>query len=604
MSCNSWTKDQRPRLARGRRAVSVALCVAGLWPVAGRGDDKSWVGGNSLWDNAEGWNPFGMPATGDNATVAQTGFTVTYQNASGNSITLATLAVDSGGTLSQGKDALKTDFLQVGFTSTGGVFNLSGGTTTVNQNFFVGNAPAASGTFNLSGSGVLNANGETYVGGQGVGVFNQSGGISNFGSISGTNIVGGLFMGQVKGSTSTFTLSGGTVNVGNFGMGLSTSATFIQTGGTMNATFLGINAGGGAGVTSTYTLSGSGVVQTNQLNCNNNGGTGVFTQNGGTVTVNGNIYLGVNSTVGEGIYNLNNGTLSTQQVNVGNGTKGTFKQAGGTLTASDLVTVGYFFNNPPAGRDVYTLSGGTLNAQAGLQLDESGVFNQTGGALHTTLINLLHTASSKFSGGTRECTNLLIDLNDAKMDLTNQSMLINYGATSPLDNLKSYVAHGYANGAWNGTGLNSSTAATSSAGAIGYAEASDVLAISGSQTKAWQGYTADATSVLVRYTLAGDANLDGKVEFQDLVRVAQNYGGLAGKYWPQGDFNYDGKTDFVDLVKLAQNYGGLLPGEAIPGAPVGFDEDLKAAFAQAPEPGMAGVLAAIGGTVLIRRRRS
>ena len=411
-------------------------------------------------------------------------------------------------------------------------------------------------------------------------------------------------MGQVKGSTSTFTLSGGTVNVNNFGMGLSTSATFIQTGGTMNATFLGINAGGGAGVTSTYTLSGSGIVQTNQLNVNNNGGTGIFTQNGGTNIVNGNIYLGVNSSIGEGIYNLNNGTLSTHQVNVGNGTKGTFNQTGGTLTASDLVTVGYYFNNPSVGRDVYTLSGGTLNALAGLQLDQSGVFNQTGGALRTTLFNLLLTSSSKLSGGTHDCTDLLIDVDNAKLDLTNQSMLINYSGTSPLDNVKMYAGHGYANGAWNGTGLNSSMAAVNHAGAIGYGEASDVLSLSGSQTKAWQGYTADATSLLVRYTLAGDANLDGKVDFQDLVRVAQNYGGLVGKYWPEGDFNYDGKTDFVDLVKLAQNYGGVLPGEAIPGAPVGFDEDLKAAFALAPEPGMAWFFAVIGGAVMSRRRRS
>src|SRR5439155_12703955 len=189
--------------------------------------------------------------------------------------------------------------------------------------------------------------------------------------------------------------------VTNFGLGLSSASTFTQTGGTMNATLLGINAGGG--VTSSYTLSGSGIVQTDQLTINNNGGTGIFTQNGGTNIVNGNIYLGVNVSIGEGIYNLNNGTLSTHQMVVGNGTKGTFNQMGGTLTASDLVTVGYYFNNPPVGRDVYTLSGGTLDAPAGLELDQSGVFNQTGGTLHTGLFNLLKTSSAKLSGGARDC---------------------------------------------------------------------------------------------------------------------------------------------------------------------------------------------------------
>ena len=35
------------------------------------------------------------------------------------------------------------------------------------------------------------------------------------------------------------------------------------------------------------------------------------------------------------------------------------------------------------------------------------------------------------------------------------------------------------------------------------------LGLSGTQTATWAGQTADATSVLVRYTLAGDTNLDG-----------------------------------------------------------------------------------------------
>src|SRR5947207_5368864 len=88
---------RRPRL-RGRRAIILAACVAGLWPIAGRADDKTWIGGNSTWDNPEGWNSIGVPANGDNATIAQSGSTVTYQNPNGNVITLTTLAVDVGST--------------------------------------------------------------------------------------------------------------------------------------------------------------------------------------------------------------------------------------------------------------------------------------------------------------------------------------------------------------------------------------------------------------------------------------------------------------------------------------------------------------------------
>ena len=59
---------------------------------------------------------------------------------------------------------------------------------------------------------------------------------------------------------------------------------------------------------------------------------------------------------------------------------------------------------------------------------------------------------------------------------------------------------------------------------------------------------------LVRWTLYGDANLDGVVNFSDLLIVAQNYG-RTNAYWYQGDFNYDGKVDFADLLKVGQNFG-------------------------------------------------
>ena len=54
--------------------------------------------------------------------------------------------------------------------------------------------------------------------------------------------------------------------------------------------------------------------------------------------------------------------------------------------------------------------------------------------------------------------------------------------------------------------------------------------------------------------LAGDVNLDGKVDFADLLAVAQDYG-RTGATWSLGDFNGDGIVDFADLIALARNYG-------------------------------------------------
>jgi hypothetical protein len=51
----------------------------------------------------------------------------------------------------------------------------------------------------------------------------------------------------------------------------------------------------------------------------------------------------------------------------------------------------------------------------------------------------------------------------------------------------------------------------------------------------------------------GDFNLDGTVDFSDLLAVAQHYNGPAAG-WTDGDFNYDGKVNFADLLALAQNY--------------------------------------------------
>lgn len=62
------------------------------------------------------------------------------------------------------------------------------------------------------------------------------------------------------------------------------------------------------------------------------------------------------------------------------------------------------------------------------------------------------------------------------------------------------------------------------------------------------------------FVLAGDADHDGTVGFNDLVKLAQSYNQV-GHSFSEGNFDYspDGAVDFNDLVLLAQRYGhGLL----------------------------------------------
>ena len=46
-------------------------------------------------------------------------------------------------------------------------------------------------------------------------------------------------------------------------------------------------------------------------------------------------------------------------------------------------------------------------------------------------------------------------------------------------------------------------------------EAADVLGLNTGQTATWEGVTLDASSVIVKYTWGGDANLDGTIDGGD-----------------------------------------------------------------------------------------
>ena len=61
------------------------------------------------------------------------------------------------------------------------------------------------------------------------------------------------------------------------------------------------------------------------------------------------------------------------------------------------------------------------------------------------------------------------------------------------------------------------------------------------------------------FKFAGDANRDRTVDFNDLVKLAQNYNTAGGMTWADGDFTGDGNVDFNDLVMLAQNYNTSFP---------------------------------------------
>jgi hypothetical protein len=152
-------------------------------------------------------------------------------------------------------------------------------------------------------------------------------------------------------------------------------------------------------------------------------------------------------------------------------------------------------------------------------------------------------------------------------------LVVNYpaGTASPATTIRDYLQAGRTPaGTWTGTGgLRSSVAAADpNNGALGYAEASALFGPAGGT---FMGRAVGASAVLVRYTMSGDATLDGRADFNDLVAVAQHYNQSAGANpisWSEGNVNYDDRVDFNDLVSLAQHYNQALSlTAATPAAP-------------------------------------
>jgi hypothetical protein len=108
------------------------------------------------------------------------------------------------------------------------------------------------------------------------------------------------------------------------------------------------------------------------------------------------------------------------------------------------------------------------------------------------------------------------------------------------------------------------------------------------------GLQLDSSSLVLTLALAGDATLDGLVDFADLLALAGNYNSDSAN-WFEGDFNGDGRVDFTDLLTLSAGYQA--------GPTSTFAADWSNAQALVPEPGTLG-LSILTLPVLVRRRRA
>jgi len=431
--------------------------------------------------------------------------------------------------------------------------------------------------------------------------------------------------------------------------------TYLASGSAwLTATNLVVGDGGGTG---TVTQSGGGnVVTATSLAIGRGGGTGTFTQSAGTVAA---TELLVGEAGSSGTFNWNGGTLQVGLIRASAGGKfavgatatyaGAFYSAGGSLDVAAgkrLTATGTFGETAngqsltKTGPGILTVAGqqshragAVLNVAAGtveLTTDAGGaakLCNLTlsvspsaaatlGSTQHLAAINLSTAASVKVTGGAAVLAkSLSISGGTAptgQIDIGKGLLAVDYpaGTTSPLADIRKWIIAGRNGGIWDGTGITSTDVAASLpllTQAVGYAENSELL-IPYTTFGKTDPLAVDSSTVLVRYTYAGDVNLDGRVDDDDVSVMSVKYDRGAGTShtWAQGDIlGYDGLINDDDVSLMALTYGlGWKRGTLLADSPGLTLADMAGGPAAAPEPATLALLALGALSALARRRGS
>ena len=239
------------------------------------------------------------------------------------------------------------------------------------------------------------------------------------------------------------------------------------------------------------------------------------------------------------------GTYETREINV---TKGVGNPADKTIMAGTI--------SGSAGFDLVKTGTGVLELDAANNY--AGGTTVAGGVLEAATLNAVpadsgvNVTSGKLlldsSIGTQTLSSLAVS-GSGQVDVTNNTVLIDYGSNaSPIGTIKSYVQTGFNGGAWNGSGIVSSSVAALNASqnmsyAVGYADGADGVV---------DGLSSG--EVEITPTLVGDADLNGTVNFHDLQLLLGDFGQPG--FWDQGNFNFHSTVDFNDLQLLLGNFGG------------------------------------------------
>ncbi|MGA2442326.1 MAG: dockerin type I repeat-containing protein [Tepidisphaeraceae bacterium] len=385
------------------------------------------------------------------------------------------------------------------------------------------------------------------------------------------------------------------------------TATFTYAGSNGNpSTFSGYiydNSGGGGGTTALTVASGS--LTLAPLTGNNNYAGATTINSGGHLIAAYNFggeMVGITNALPASGNVVNNGTLEisnayvTTPATVLAATLGTVSGSGTTTVDANMaVDVGSFSQAGLVNNGATEIDGnGTVGTSSGGGAITGGGALTIGNGSTSNTLQLAQNSGDSSQGS--------VTVNaGSSLDIYNNTVFINFAANGfgdPFSTIAGYIKSGYNGGNWNGPGIISTAAQTKTNGlsyGIGYADGVDGI-VSG----------LSSGQVEVKYTLLGDANLDGLVNAADFTILAANFNQpVTG--WDQGDFNYDGLVNAADFTDLAANFNQNASGADVSAGDVAALDAFAAAngisLANVPEPAGAALMLMTGLGILRRRRR-
>ncbi len=272
----------------------------------------------------------------------------------------------------------------------------------------------------------------------------------------------------------------------------------------------------------------------------------------------------------------------------------------GTVNLSGAATVsGNLVNNGVVSATGNLDVTGSLNGTGMLSVGASSGSPSTAtvAGLNLPAVTINSTGALVVNGGSSNSVNTLTINGIGKLNLANGQLFVDYGSGfDPVSQIRQYLVSGYNGGSWTGPGIDSSAAAVNGSYGVGYADGAD-------------GVVAGLSSgrIEIKYTLLGDANLDGVVSGDDFSLLASSLGKSVAA-WDEGNFLYTGSVTGDDFAALVSNLGKNANGAAVelPAGDLAAIDAFAAAnglMADVPEPGSVGLLAIASVGIFARRRR-